>query len=138
MNDDDAAASVLGGDDWVEYAVGNVDFRGRTTIRVASDGEAVVRFEQGDDVSEYEATLDDDALADLRKTLAASDPRTLTPERETAVPDEARVRVEFALDGEEGVLEFWANERHERPPFDALVSAFEAVAADVSDGDVTY
>jgi hypothetical protein len=37
-----------------------------------------------------------------------------------------------------GVLEFWANERHERPPFDALVSAFEAVAADVSDGDVTH
>ena len=124
--------------DWVEYAVGSPEFRGRTTVRVEGDGRALVRSTEGDRERAFEATLDDDAMADLRETLASHDPRDLRSERDSGVPDEARIRIRLSADGTEHAREFWGNERWEVDGLGALVDAFDGIAADVSGGEVTY
>lgn len=129
---------LLADDGWIEYATGNPEFRGRTTIRVESDGRAVVRFVQGDDTQEFVGELSDTRLVEFRETLATHDPRRMQSTRETGEPDEARIRIRYAVGGEEGSNEFWSNEQWEIDGLREVVEAFQGIAAEISDGEVTY
>lgn len=124
--------------DRVAYAVGNPHFRGRTTVEVAHDGAATVGFLRADKADRYTGQLDATALARLRATLAANDPRGFASARDTASPDEARIEITLTTGGTRSVHAYWDAEQHEMPALRQLVLQFNEIASTVSGGRVTY
>lgn len=133
-----SAALLQSPDDSLEYEVGTPAFYGQTTVRVAGDGRAVVRFAKDDHEEVYQGTLSGALLTELRGVLAASDPRRLVSRRELGVAGEARVRFRTESGGVETLVELWDNERDDIPAMRALVAAMNKVARQVSRGRVRY
>lgn len=123
--------------DSIQYAVGNPNFRGRTTVKIAGDGAVEVSSEAGGKIDRYTGTLDAAELGKLRETLAANDPRALDTTPRNGVPDEARI--ELTLGGARNArIELWDNEQWKQPALRALVVAFNEIASKVSDGKIRY
>jgi hypothetical protein len=124
--------------DWVEYAVGNPNFRGRTTVKVDGNGGVDVRFEHAGKTDHYTGQLDAGELAGLRDMLAANDPRALKSGRATGKPDEARIELTVSSGGASAKVVLWDAEQWQMPPLRALVVSFNAIASKVSGGKVKY
>lgn len=124
--------------DWIEYAVGNPNFRGRTTVKVTGNGGVEVSFEHAGKTYRYAGQLDAGELRGFRDTLAANDPRALKSGRATGKPDEARIELTVRSGGETAKVVLWDAEQWQLPPLRALVVAFSAIASKTSGGKVTY
>ncbi len=124
--------------DTIEYAVGNPNFRGRTTVKITGNGAVEVTSEHDGKTDHYTGQLDAGALRDLRETLTAHDPRTLQSARATGKPDEARI--EITASGTAGNVKavLWDGEQWQMPPLRALVMAFNEIASKASGGKVKY
>lgn len=124
--------------DWVEYAVGNPNFRGRTTVKVAGTGGVEVGFEHAGKTFRYAGRLEAGELRAFRDTLAANDPRALKSARATGKPDEARIELTVGSGGTSVKVVLWDAEQWQMPPLRALVVAFNAIASKTSGGKVKY
>ena len=124
--------------DWIQYAVGNASFKGRTTVRVAGDGTALVTFQRGKGEDRYPGKLDAADLGKLRETLAKNDPRALKSEREKGKPDESRITIVVHAGGSDSAVELWDSEQWKIPALRAIVTEMNAVANKVSGGKVKY
>jgi hypothetical protein len=124
--------------DWVEYAVGNPSFRGRTTVKVGGDGAVDVGFDHNGKTDRYAGQLDAVELRGLRDTLTANDPRALKSARATGKPDEARIELTVGSGGHSAKVVMWDAEQWKMPPLRALVVSFNAIANKTSGGKVKY
>jgi hypothetical protein len=124
--------------DWIQYSVGNAGFKGRTTVRVAGDGTALVTFERGKGADKYPGKLDAADLGKLRDALAKNDPRALKSEREKGKPDESRITIAVHAGGSDATVELWDGEQWKIPALRAIVTEMNAVASKVSGGKVKY
>ncbi len=124
--------------DAVTYAVGNPNFRGRTTVKVTHDGSETVTSERAGKTDRYVGKLGADALAKLRATLSENDPRGFSSKRTTAQPDEARIEIGLVTGGTKTNHAFWDAEQHKVPALRKLVAVFNEVATTISKGKLTY
>ncbi|MFB6374324.1 MAG: hypothetical protein ABEN55_14685, partial [Bradymonadaceae bacterium] len=145
MNDPDdtsTRADLLTSEgDWLKYGAGNPHFRGRTEVMIRRNGRVKVTFEQKSDLETYRGELSDKRLTELRDLLRKHDPRDLPSDFESGekgVPDEVVLTIEASVEGREVERKFWHNERHDHEGLESLVTSFEKIAGDISDGEVTY
>jgi hypothetical protein len=124
--------------DWIQYSVGNASFKGRTTVRVAGDGTALVTFQRGKSEDKYPGKLDAADLGKLRETLGKNDPRALKSERDKGKPDETRITIAVHAGGSDTTVELWDSEQWKIPALRAIVTEMNAVASKVSGGKVKY
>jgi len=125
-------------DSFVRYEVGNPNFRGRTTVEVFGNGQLTVRFEQGERKDVYTGQLLDDQFVSFQQTLQANPPLSLESSQTMGKPGEDRIRLTIMDNGREETIEFWNSEQWQIPALRTLVTTFQQIASDISDGNVRY
>jgi hypothetical protein len=121
----------------VIYQVGNPHFRGQTTVTVFEDAQAQVRFEQGEQISEFKGVVADGDYLELQDFLAEEG--LPIPQKEVVPkPDETRIMLTI---GEGDLVEtraYWSSEQWQDASLRSLVLLFNRVATAVSKGQVRF
>lgn len=124
--------------DLVRYEAGNPNFRGRTSVEIRGDGQANIRFQQGQQSSAFQLRLDATQLAKWRELLDSHPPGALVSSRSVGQPDEVRVHFTILQGTTTQSTELWYNERWSNPSLHALIQAFTALATQASAGKIQF
>lgn len=119
----------------LRYEVGNPAWQGRTTLEIRGGGDVTVTFEQGEQLSTWQASLPEEEFLDLVQLLVDHQVWAIRGQRETGVPDEAYPTVTVSAEGVEPLqVGMWHGEAQDHPGFGPIVAAFEGIAREVSGG----
>lgn len=122
----------------VTYQAGQNSFTGITKVTLDGRGQAEVTHTRGRTTESSQGTLSPAVRQQVAAALARAfqAPLNLGTYRPTA--DEAQIRVQLDAGGQKRTLTFWQSQASGNAALEALNSAFQAAAREISKGKVTY
>lgn len=122
----------------ITYETGNPHFSGRTVVRLSSNGEVLVEQNRGDQDSVFSDEADPAVYREILVLLEKVRRSVADLPEPVPVPGETMVRLQAVTPSETIDLKFWNNQRWRDPAVDRLISRFERLAVESSEGIIRF